>query len=314
MLDEVTECYKNIVKAITRHQPIVIVAPDCDTVKQCLSDIKPQYPISYITVPTNDTWTRDFGAITTIYNGKWQICDFKFNGWGLKFASDKDNLVTRAMCENHFFKGEYCNYLGFVLEGGSIESDGKGTLLTTSTCLMSPNRNGDLNRAQIEQKLKDCLGANRILWIENGALAGDDTDSHIDTLARMAPNDTIIYVGCQDSSDEHYTCLKEMSIELKTLKTAAGKPYNLIELPLPDAIYDEDGVRLPATYANYLVTPKALYMPVYGQPMKDLMARQMLQIVFDQEIIEIDCRALIKQHGSLHCATMQLPKQIISII
>lgn len=314
MLNEVTDCYVDIVKAIANRQPVAIVAPDCQIVKDRLSEISTKYPIYYITLPTNDTWARDFGPLSVVDDaGQWHICDFKFNGWGLKFAADKDNMVTRGLCDSKFLVGRYDNNLGFVLEGGSIESDGKGTILTTSRCLLSPNRNGEMSKGEIERELKRRLGASRILWLNHGFLAGDDTDSHIDTLARLAPNDTIIYVGCNDKTDEHYAELNAMKHELQNLKTADGNPYNLVELPFPDKIFDYDGLRLPATYANFLVTPHAVYMPTYGQPQNDLLAHQMLKIVFQQDIVDVDCRPLIKQHGSLHCVTMQLPRQVICI-
>lgn len=242
------------------------------------------------------------------------FCDFKFNAWGLKFAADKDNLITRNLYQKGALRGEYLNYLGFVLEGGSIESDGRGTLLTTSECLLSPNRNGEMSRDEIGRYLADRFNLDKVLWLDHGYLAGDDTDSHIDTLARLAPDDTIIYVGCDDTADEHYESLLAMKRQLAGMTTKEGRPFNLIELPLPDAVYDEDGMRLPATYANFLILNESVLMPSYGQPKKDLLASQILKIAFPgREIRMIDCRALIKQHGSLHCVTMQLPENTLPI-
>ncbi len=198
--------------------------------------------------------------------------------------------------------------MGFVLEGGSIETDGKGSLLTTAECLLSPNRNGEMTEADIKEYLADTLGFTHQLWLRNGGMAGDDTDSHIDTLARIAPHDTIIYVSPTDRDGDTVESLARMREELTGMRTAEGAPFNLIELPLPSPIYDENGMQLPATYANYLVTPDAIYLPVYGQAANDLLAEQTLKIAYpDHEIIPIDCRALIQQHGSLHCVTMQLP-------
>ena len=234
------------------------------------------------------------------------ICDFKFNGWGLKFPADKDNLITRAMCNTGLLRGRYSNELSFVLEGGSIESDGNGVILTTSECLLSPNRNGDLSRDEIEQRLRCWLGAEKVLWLDHGALEGDDTDSHI--LARLAPNDTILYV-CTTPDDPQFGELEAMREQLQQFTTPDGRPFNLIGLPLPEAIYDpeDDGQRLPATYANYLVTGNAVIMPTYGQPKPDFLASQILRIAYpEHEIVTVDCRALIRQHGSLHCATMQI--------
>ncbi len=306
MLDDIETCYTNLVKAIAADHHVIVVAPDCAAAKWHLSDVDPSR-LTFVDMPTNDTWTRDYGPLTIECDGRLRILDFAFNGWGLKFAADRDNLVTQRLHKQGILPQAYENRLGFVLEGGSVESDGRGTLLTTSRCLMSPNRNGDLSRDEIQSYLSETLGFDRFLWLDHGYLAGDDTDSHIDTLARIAPDNTILYVHCDDPEDEHFEQLDAMRRQLMTFVTRDGQPYNLVALPMPDAIMDEDGERLPATYANYLVTPKAVYMPTYGQPRKDLLAQQIIRIVFaNHKIVPVDCRALIRQHGSLHCATMQL--------
>lgn len=313
MLPDVTECFVKIVEAIAEDETVIIVAPDVELPRRHLRHID-QSRIIYFSVPTNDTWARDFGPITVEDGGMKCLCDFKFNGWGLKFAADKDNLITRHMTDAGLLRGQYENHLGYVLEGGSVESDGNGTLLTTKECLLSLNRNGNLDQRLVEKYIGRVLGFNRFLWLGHGALAGDDTDSHIDTLARFAPNDTIIYVGCDDETDIHYDELKLMENELKTFTTVSGQPYNLISLPLPDPIYDEDGERLPATYANFLITPHSILMPVYNQPKKDFIASQIMKIAFPHHDIKcIDCRALIRQHGSLHCVTMQLPSETLPL-
>lgn len=258
-------------------------------------------------VPTDDTWARDFGPITIEENGYKKFIDFQFNGWGLKFASANDNLINLRAKESGAYSLTLENQRSFTLEGGSIESDGLGTILTTSECLLSPNRNGGKTREEIEESLKHILGAKRILWLNHGYLAGDDTDSHIDTLARFANENTILYVKSYIERDQHNEELEEMECELRNFRTADGQPYNLIGLPLPDPIYDENGERLPATYANFLITPKTILLPVYNQALNDQLAIQMMKIAFpDHEIIGIDCNALIRQHGSLHCVTMQM--------
>ena len=308
MLDEIRLCYADIIAKIAKRSIIVIIGPELPGPEYLPAD---HDNIICLRIPTNDTWTRDYGPVTTATSdGRLMLNDFKFNGWGLKFAADRDNLATLALCDTGIFAAERINQLGFVLEGGSIESDGLGTILTTRHCLTSPNRNGGMTQQQIERYLKESLGADRILWLENGALEGDDTDGHIDTLARLAPpGDVIFYTGCADPDDSHFTSLAAMADELKALRTADGRPYHLIELPLPDPIFDpDDGHRLPATYANFLIVNGAVILPVYGQPMKDLMAKMAIQAAMpDYEIITVDCRPLIRQHGSLHCATMQLP-------
>lgn len=315
MLSEVQDTVVNIVKTLVDDgMRVIIVTPSIEEVSTRIGSDYDSHIIYYV-VDTNDTWTRDYGVITCEDAAVQKIlCDFKFNGWGLKFAANKDNLVTSSMVRSHLLQGQLDNQLGFVLEGGSIESDGAGTILTTSECLMSPNRNGDKTRDQIEAHLKNVLGAQRILWLDHGYLAGDDTDSHIDTLARLVSDDTIMYVKCDDHGDEHYEELNLMEQQLLQLRTVNGDPYNLIGLPMPSPIYDEDGNRLPATYANFLITPRSVLLPVYGQPKNDMLAQQMMKIVFhDREIHPIDCTSLIQQHGSLHCMTMQIPYGVIKI-
>ena len=202
--------------------------------------------------------------------------------------------------------------MDFELEGGSIESDGLGTLLTTAECLLNDNRNRHLDKTLIEERLKRDFGVKRVLWLDHGFLKGDDTDSHIDTLARLCPNHTIVYVQCSDVNDEHFEALQKMELQLRSFVTPEGKPYRLLALPMPDPVYDEDGERLPATYANYLVMDHAILFPIYDQKEHDLSAAAILQQAFPQhEIVGVDCRALIRQHGSLHCVTMQFPKGVL---
>ena len=309
MLDEARECFNNIIKGITDDAELtaVVVTPDIELTRALLPSSLPADKLFFIELPTDDTWARDFGPITVDEGGQKKLVDFQFNGWGLKFASSNDNLVNMRAHSKGAFTLPLENRRSFVLEGGSIESDGRGTIMTTSECLMSPNRNGGDTREEIENELKRSLGAERVLWLDHGYLAGDDTDSHIDTLARFTDDHTILYVKSYIADDPHNDALGKMESQLQTFLTADGQSYNLIGLPLPDPIYDEDGERLPATYANFLITPKAILMPVYGQPMNDELATQMMRIAFpDHKIVGIDCNALIKQHGSLHCVTMQL--------
>lgn len=307
MLDDVRRCFVDIASAIVDEMNLIVVAPDLAPVKADLAAL-PQSRIKYCQVKTNDTWARDFGPLTCLRpDGTPLLLDFKFNGWGLKFPACFDNLITSKLFRSGALAGEYENHLGFALEGGSIESDGNGTLLTTSECLLSPNRNGNLSREQIEARLCKAFGARRVLWLDHGYLAGDDTDSHIDTLARLAPEDTILYVKCDNIADEHFTELALMEQQIKEFRTVDGQPYNLIALPMPNAVYDENGERLPATYANFLITPRSILLPVYGQKQNDRLAQMLLQAAFpSREVKCINCSALIRQHGSLHCVTMQL--------
>ena len=235
------------------------------------------------------------------------LLDFCFNGWGEKFESELDNQINRHLFKQGLLEGTYEDHLDFVLEGGSIESDGQGTVFTTSCCLLAPHRNQPMSQAQIEARLKQVLCAERILWINHGHLTGDDTDGHIDTLVRICPDDTLLYIGCDDPEDEQYEDLRLMEEQLKTFRTLEGKPYRLVKLPMPRPILFE-GERLPATYANFLVINGAVLCPTYDQPDLDAEALRLIGEAFpDREIVGIDCRSIIKQHGSLHCCTMQFP-------
>jgi agmatine deiminase len=263
-------------------------------------------------VPSNDTWARDHGPITVLCRNEPTLLDFGFNGWGGKYPHDLDNQITRALHAQGAFGDTPIEYIDLILEGGSIEVDGQGTLLTTERCLLAPTRNPGLTRNRIEEMLGKLLGITRYLWLKNGYLAGDDTDSHIDTLARLCDAQTIAYVSCDDPADEHYTELKAMEAELKAFRTTSGQPYRLVPLPWPRPKLDDAGARMPATYANFLIINGAVLVPTYRDP-ADALALERLQGCFpDREIIGIDCLPLIRQHGSLHCVTMQLPAGVLA--
>ena len=279
MLPEITAVYEEIAREIRKREALLVVDD----------------------IPHNDTWARDHGFITVVEDSAPHLLDFCFNGWGEKFEAALDNQINRHLYEQGLVKGIYEDHLDFVLEGGSIESDGKGTIFTTECCLMAPHRNQPLTKQEIEDHLKQYLGAERIVWLNHGSLIGDDTDGHIDTLVRICPDDTLLYTG----ADKDHPDLVEMEKELQELRTMDGHPYRLLKLPLPRLIFDGDD-RLPATYANYLVINGAVLVPTYNQPDLDTEALRTIGEAFpDREIVGIDCRAVIKQHGSLHCCTMQ---------
>ncbi|MBQ5925396.1 MAG: agmatine deiminase family protein [Paludibacteraceae bacterium] len=309
MLDEVQACFRNIAREIAQRQRLLIVAPDIEDVRRQIANEVNMANVTLVELPSNDTWARDHGGITIFEDGKPVVLDFQFNGWGLKFASDKDNLITERLHRGGHLFGELRNCRNFTFEGGSIESDGEGTLLTTSECLLSPNRNATMSRNDIEKYLLDLLSAKQMLWLDHGYLAGDDTDSHIDTLARLCPNNTILYVKCDDEADEHYEALRLMEEQLKTFRTLAGEPYRLIALPMARPAFEDDD-RIPATYANYLVINGAVLVPTYDTDLDAIALAQVQQAFPEHEIVGIDCQALIRQHGSLHCVTMQYPSNL----
>jgi len=263
-------------------------------------------------VPSNDSWSRDHGPITVYRDGQPVLLDFRFNGWGMKFPHDLDNLVTERLHRAGAFGDTPLEHVSLILEGGSIESDGQGTVLTTSQCLLAANRN-NVAEQELADQLRELLGIERLLWLHQGHLAGDDTDGHIDTLARFCDPDTIAYQACEEESDEHFLPLQAMAAELKALRTTAGKPYRLVPLPLPKAIIDPDRQRrLPAGYANFLIINGAVLVPVYAD-LADQIALQRLQGCFPgRELVGVPCRTLLQQYGSLHCVTMQLPKGVLS--
>lgn len=315
-LEEITETYLQFTRIIAERERVIIATPEPNAVRKLIAQRLPaplMERISIYTCQSNDTWARDHGAITLAgtdgsNKDKVRLLDFQFNGWGEKFEAGLDNTITRQLWKQGAFKGELQDHDDFVLEGGSIESDGEGTLFTTSTCLLAPHRNQPLSREEIEQQLKQRLGMKEVVWIDYGELEGDDTDGHIDTLVRPAPHHTLLYCGPGNEEGPQHESLSKMREQLASLRTPEGTPYRLIELPLPDPLYYA-GERLPATYANYLILNGAIILPTYGQPENDLTAADRLQEAFPHhDIISLDASIIVRQHGSIHCITMQYPK------
>lgn len=316
-LDKVLECYTDIAYNILKYEPLMVVCRDIAEAKSDIGSIAGRKGlqmdfdrICFYQAPLNDTWARDHGGISVFGdNGEKYLYDFVFNGWGLKFASNLDNMITQTVFRQGAFNDDVMgvDMRPFVLEGGSLDTDGCGTLLTTKECLCSVNRNEYLTQNEIEGELKSAFGLDRILWIEHGGLKGDDTDSHVDILARFCSPDTIAYMQCTDPEDENYDGLAAMEKQLRSFRTKDGGHYRLVPLPLPEPMYLDD-YRLPASYANFLILNGAVLVPGAASPM-DEVARQRLQEVFpDREVAVVDCRPLLSGHGSLHCVTMQFPE------
>ncbi|MHB8472543.1 MAG: agmatine deiminase family protein [Gammaproteobacteria bacterium] len=311
LLDRVEPVFASIARAVSQHERVLIVCFD-DAHARHVKDVLTRAGalmdrIRLHCVASNDTWARDHGPVTVLENGQPRLLDFIFNGWGGKFDATLDNRMTARLHSAGAFGASALRAIDLVLEGGSIESDGAGTLLTTAQCLLTPTRNPQYDRSDIEGCLRQILGVERFLWLEHGYLAGDDTDSHIDTLARFCSIDTIAYVTCDDPGDEHYVELKAMEAELAAFRTHDDKPYRLVPLPWPQACFDGDGRRLPATYANFLIINGAVLMPSYDDPADGRALANLATCFPDREFITIPCLPLIQQYGSLHCVTMQLP-------
>lgn len=308
LLDEVCACFVDLISAASRFQDVLVV---CEQVERVKSYFKSTQNIFFVEAESNDTWARDHAGITILENGIPVIQDYIFNGWGNKFDARLDNQITEKLVQKGIFQNSKIKSFDFILEGGSLESDGLGTILTTSECLLSEQRNNQFTKPEMETFLKENLGAERVLWLNSGYLAGDDTDSHIDTLARFCNEKTIAYVGCNNPADEHFKALQQMKNELQQFIDFEGNPYKLVELPFADACFDDVGNRLPATYANFTIINNAVLAPVYGLP-QDVEAVKILQECFPgKEIIALNCRVLIEQHGSLHCVTMQYPEPVM---
>lgn len=313
LLSRIEATLERIVIATTRYQRVLISVPDDATQRRLAATFEAygiaQQQLMLIVAPTNDTWARDHGPITVVDETQQPLMlDYTFTGWGGKFPAEHDNRLTQWLDDAGVWTCPIAPR-SMVLEGGAIETDGEGTLLTTEACLLNPNRNPSLSRTDVEAQLAEDFGVDRVLWLANGHLEGDDTDSHVDTLARFCNPSTIAYVRCDDPTDPHYPALNAMEQELMAFRQRNGEPYQLIALPWPQACFDpEDGHRLPATYANFLIINNAVLVPTYGDP-ADLVALQALSIAFPEHtLIPIECNSVIRQHGSLHCLTMQLPK------
>ena len=313
-LGDVEDTYIALVQAITRFQPVLICVADDDV--ETYADIRlrsnrvDMAQVRFVTVAYDDTWLRDSGPLSLASDCRFRMLDFRFTGWGGKYAGGRDDRLIAGLLDAGVFAAETEHRrIDWALEGGAIESDGAGTLLTTSRCLRQ--RHPQMSRAQMDDMLRDAFHAERVLWLDHGYLQGDDTDAHIDTLARFAPDDAIVYQACDDPADPHHAELARMHEELARLRTATGQPYRLHALPWARAIADE-GRRLAASYANYLIVNGGVMMPAYGDP-ADARAQAVVAAAHPgREIVAVDARELIWQNGSVHCLTMQLPAGVLA--
>ncbi len=315
VLAQIEPVYVNIARAVCRQQRLLVCCRDESHIDHVALQLKNSgvdlRRVSLHMAPSNDSWARDHGPITLLQDGAPVLLDFVFNGWGSKYAAEHDNRITRCLHARGAFGGTPIVTMDLVLEGGSIESDGQGTVLTTTACLLSRKRNPYLTRTQIEQRMMQFFNLQRVFWLTHGHLEGDDTDSHIDTLARFCDPHTIAYVQCTDHTDTHYPDLHAMEQELHALRDVQGKPYRLVPLPWPQAKTNADGKRLPATYANFLIINGAVLVPTYRDAADALALTRLRECFPQRDIVPIDCLPLITQFGSLHCISMQLPSGVL---
>jgi agmatine/peptidylarginine deiminase len=312
-LEAVESTYVALAVAVTRFQPLIIVVAGETLRTHVMDKLQAAHAdlarIRFVELPYDDTWLRDSGPITLRSAGnRFQLTDFRFTGWGGKFGAEQDDALIAGLVDAGVFGTADHKRIDWALEGGGIESDGEGTVLTTWRCLVQ--RHPEQSREEMSDILRNSLHAQRVLWLDHGYLEGDDTDAHIDTLARFAPAHRIVYQACDDASDPHYDELKRMGEELAALRTTEGKPYALYPLPWAKPIVDE-GRRLAASYANYLIVNGAVLVPAYGDAADDEAARIIGEAYPERTVVQVPCRPLIWQNGSLHCITMQLPAGLV---
>lgn len=312
-LGEVEETYVALVAAITRFQPVVICVADDDLQIYAEARLRSarvdMAKVRFVPAEYDDTWLRDSGPITLRDGQRYKLLDFRFTGWGGKFEASRDDRLVGELSGLNVFHNYFVQSIDFALEGGAIDTDGEGTLLTTWQCLHE--RHPDSSREQLTARLAGWLKQERVLWLDHGYLEGDDTDAHVDTLARFAPGNAIVFQACDDPDDSHHAELNAMADDIAALRTRDGQPYRLFPLPWAQPIHDGDR-RLAASYANYLIVNGAVLMPAYGDAADARAAAVLAEAYPDREIVQVPCRALIWQNGSLHCITMQLPEGLLS--
>lgn len=307
--------YIELVRATAAVQPVWILCQDAAHVERIVAslarhDIDQRYILPIITA-YNDTWVRDYGPICVLENGHARLLDFRFDGWGGKFPAGLDDQVNSLLGGAGVLGQTRLTAMPQILEGGSLETDGACNLLTTSSCLLIASRNPGMDRLAWDRLFADELGCDRIHWLEHGYLAGDDTDGHIDTLARFSDTETIVHAACDDPAHPNHASLQAMAAELAELRQRNGEPYRLVALPSPRPMQDEDGHPLPASYANFTIINRRVLVPLYDDP-ADSSATGILERLFpEREIVGINALPLVQQGGALHCATMHIPEVII---
>ncbi|MDO5035851.1 MAG: agmatine deiminase family protein [Porphyromonas sp.] len=317
-LEEAVACYTSVAKTLLKYVRVIIVT---DKRERVWEHLEGEYDHELIIVPDfyqNDTWVRDYGPLSIEYKeGGGALLDFGFNAWGLQFAANNDN----RFCYNLFahtdlfqdIEPSYRSERDYILEGGAIESNGSDVILSTTSVLCEPNRNPLRSESEHLSEIAARIGNKRVYSLDIEAMEGDDTHGHIDTIARFVDPHTILYNYTADERDVHYGRLRQLRAELIELQERVPSIEKLVPLPLPNPIFNSYGDQLPATYANFLMTNDAVIVPIYGDPVMDEVALGIIADHCPGRVVEgVDCRALIEQGGSLHCATMQLPQGYVN--
>jgi agmatine deiminase len=302
--------YFEFIRKVSEGEKVRINAHDEKT-KKCILENLEKFDISnpnieIFTHPVNDSWCRDHGPAILIHktDNKRLVVDWEYNAWGGKYPPfDADNAIPKRIAQQ---LGLPVVSPGWVMEGGSVEFNGKGTVLTSKACLLNKNRNPSLSQSEIEEKLSTYYGVDQVLWVEDG-IVGDDTDGHIDDTVRFVNEDTVITMVETNSNDENHALLNHNLGLLKKMRLLSGKPLNIIEIEMPSPVYDS-GLRLPASYANFYIANKSVIVPTY-RCKKDELALETIQKCFkDKEVVGIDSTEIIWGLGSFHCLSQQEPR------
>ena len=305
-LEHAREAYLRMLEALLPGERVHLLVADASAAENVLGRLKRRGVQARNLIlhekPFTDSWIRDYGPSFVTKPAAKAWCKWTFNAWGGKYSNlSQDNLIfeDKSLVSDRVFE------TGIVLEGGSIEVNGEGTCLTTEQCLLQANRNPKLSREEIEAYLQAYLGVSQILWLGEG-IAGDDTDGHIDDVARFCAPSTILAAFEEDPADENHAILKANWERLRGFRDPAGKPWKLVKFPMPGK-YTEDGIRLPASYANFYIANQAVLLPVFKDA-ADLRAEAILKELFPRrEVVAIDSRALVYGLGAIHCLTQQEP-------
>lgn len=285
-INDIQKSYTEFINVLRKFQKCIVICNNPDVLDKYFDSFE---NMEIKQIETNDTWIRDFGPINVFIDGYLKSYNFKFNAWGGKFESTKDNSFNQTLLKKDLLN------IDFILEDGSIDCNGNGAMLSTARCIFNNNRNSTCKEQDIKDKIIKLFGLKKLIVLQNGALIGDDTDSHIDTLARFIDKETIAYIKCYDKNDIHFEELNKMEVELKKTN------FKLIALPLPSPKLFENS-RLPATYLNFVFINGALIVPTYND-VNDKKAIKILKSrVKNREIIGIDASIFIREHGSLHCS------------